>query len=444
MTQITNFGFLGKDFQFKLVSQIMCDRSFGVRIIPLILPNYFENQYCKQVVSIIKDYNEKHNNQLPTISGLKEQINAQIKDDIQRESCLEVLNDIKKRSLEDDEATKELAEKFCLQQSLVNSMKRVQNVIDRGDFIAYDEILPIFQDALSVTTKRDDSMEVDDDLDGALEEDFRQPYATGITGLDNEIGGGLAKEELGMLIIPTGVGKTTLLSKFANTAYQAGANVLQIFFEDKKKDIQRKHLSAYTNVPINELHKHKDLVKKASYLAKENGGKLILKKCPSLVTTVPHIVQYIRYLETVKKIKIDMLILDYIDCLGASKISEDSNANEGTIIRQLESLTAEFNIATWTAAQGNRCVFIDTLVISELRGEIKIKDLVLGEKILTEKGFKKVSHIFPIEKQCTYKIKTKSGKEIIVSAKHNFPISDGRLLSISTGLKKGQNLLIKK
>lgn len=371
MTQIKDFGFLGTDFQLKLISQIICDRTFGLNIVPILENSYFENQYCKQIVNILKDYNEKNNNQLLTLSGVKEKILADTKDPIQREGCMAVLADVNKRSLQDDEQTKQLAHDFCSQQAFIKAMKQAEKIVKSGVFEDYNKIENIFRDAFQVTNKKDDSIEVTDDLDEALEEDYRKPISTGVDGLDNEIGGGLAKGELGMLIIPTGVGKTTLLSKFANKAWSSGANVLQIFFEDKKKDVQRKHFSALTHYPINELHRYKDDVKGAISLAKSNGGTLILKKCPSDSTTILHIKQYLRFLLN-KGTKIDMLILDYIDCVVPSKMNEDSNANEGTVIRQLESLTAEFDIATWTAAQGNRSsISADVVSTDQIQGSIK-------------------------------------------------------------------------
>jgi len=68
---------------------------------------------------------------------------------------------------------------------------------------------------------------------------------------------------------------------------------------------------------------------------------------------------------------------------------------------------------------------------------------VIGDNILTHKGYKTISYVFPIEKQPVYKIKTKSGKEIKVSAKHKFPTLGGGLLSIDSGLSVGDTLFIK-
>jgi hypothetical protein len=111
-------------------------------------------------------------------------------------------------------------------------------------------------------------------------------------------------------------------------------------------------------------------------------------------------------------------------------------------MRQFETLASEMNFAAWCAIQGNRCLSLDTIVETE-NGKIEIGNIKIGDKILTHKGFKNVDFVFPIEKQVSYKIITKSGKEIICSAKHQFPTNKG-LHSISSGLCAGQKLLTKK
>jgi intein/homing endonuclease len=141
--------------------------------------------------------------------------------------------------------------------------------------------------------------------------------------------------------------------------------------------------------------------------------------------------------------KIDMVILDYIDCVVPDKNLGDEWKSEGSVMRAFEAMCHELNIVGWTATQGNRCVSLDTYVDIETQGLIQIKDVVLGDKILTHKGYKDITHIFPVQKQAVYRIKTKSGKEIKVSSKHKFPTTDG-LKSIQSGLSSGDKLFVKK
>jgi replicative DNA helicase len=371
MTDVKDFGYLGNDFQLKLVAQVLCDRKFGLNIIQTLNPKYFENQNCKQLISLIRDYNQKYDNALPTLSGLKETILAEVKDDIQKQSLVEILKDLDKKSLEDDQSTQDLALKFCKQQEIVKAVVKIESIIKKGDFENYDLIEDIIRKALTVADKADDSIDVDEDLEAALADDYRKPIPTGIDGIDVEIGGGLGKGELAAFLAPLGVGKSTFLTKLANTAYGMGYNVLQMFFEDPKKAIQRKHAACNTGIALNELSKHIDICKDAAKEKRKNGGKLILKKCPSDSTTVQHIKQYLRYLQN-RGIKLDMLIIDYLDCLVAGKNADDVTASESLIMRQLETIADEFQLAIWVAIQTNRSgISAEVVTTDQVQGSIK-------------------------------------------------------------------------
>ena len=64
-----------------------------------------------------------------------------------------------------------------------------------------------------------------------LIDDFRDPIPLGINGIDNILDGGLAKGEIGVFLAPTGVGKTTVLTKVANTAYNMGLVCYKYFLK---------------------------------------------------------------------------------------------------------------------------------------------------------------------------------------------------------------------
>jgi len=238
---------------------------------------------------------------------------------------------------------------------------------------------------------------------------------------------------------------TTMVTKIANEAFNHGYNVLQIFFEDIPKVIQRKHLSCWTGIAQNDLplKANRPIIDEVMKEKNDGKGYLELKKFPSDGTTIPMIKNYIRKLAAAGR-KPDVILIDYIDCVSSTKHYDKGYEAEGPIMRQFESLLSEFDLVGWTAIQGNRCVSLDTIIEDSKRGKIEIRDVKLGDEILTHKGYKKVTHIFPIAKQPVYKIKLKSGKTIKVSKKHKFPTKDGEMLSIEDGLKVGNILLGKK
>jgi replicative DNA helicase len=219
-------------------------------------------------------------------------------------------------------------------------------------------------------------------LDQVLDEDYRHPIPMGIAGIDNLLKGGLAKGELGVILAPTGVGKTTVLTKICNHAFNLGYNVLQIFFEDNPKIIQRKHFTLWTGIAPDELSFHKDVVMEKVRDIKENvTNKLILKKYASDTLTMSQIKNQIRKM-IAEGTKIDMISLDYIDCVVPDKNLGDEWKSEGSVMRGFEAMCHELDVAGWTATQGNRSSISSDVVTTDQMGG-SIKKAQVGHVIIT-------------------------------------------------------------
>jgi replicative DNA helicase len=437
-----NLGYLGIDFQYRLVLQILTDRKFGQTILDMVNPNYFEDSYVRIIVAVIKDAYEKHES-IPDVGSLKSRLLENINDDIERNHVFSHLRRIEEADLNDTFYIQETAIKFCKRQELKKALKQMDEIINKGTIDDYDKCEEIIRKALEYGENSDGIVDVGDNLEDVLSDDYRNPIPTGIDGLDEIMDGGLAKGELAIILAALGVGKTTMITKLANHAKYLGYNVMQIFFEDTTKIIQRKHIACYTKIPLNELTGRRKEALREFDKFKASRGKLKLVRLRSDNTTIPKIRQIVRK-NIAQGFRPDLILIDYIDCISPSKNFTDVNEAQGSVMREFESMLSELDIAGWTATQGNRCCSLDTIIDIQNKGKIEIKDVKVGDKILTHDGYKKVSHVFPIEKQAVYKIKTKSGKEIKVSARHEFPDVNGKLMSISSGLSVGDKLLLKK
>ena len=361
-----SFNYLGADFQVRLVAQLLVDTKFAESIIDILSPNYFHDDALKlMVLNIIDAYNQ--HNIIPDMGSLQFRLLDKIKDEITRTYTIKQLKVVKEANLNDGLEVQDKAMRFCKQQELQKSIKEIQNIIDKGDFDRYEECEEILKKALEHGDNKDNGINVFDNIESVLVDDFRNPIPTGIKGLDEVMDGGLAPSELGIILAPFGVGKTTMITKIANTAKNLGKNVLQIFFEDMPKVIQRKHLACWSGYELNDLSLHKEELKA---LAEEKGnekGVLILKKFPSDGTTIPIIKQYVKKL-IAQGLKPDVILLDYIDCVQPTRQFEDSYAGEGQVMRQFETMLAEYNIAGWTAVQGNRSSISSAVVQSDQMG----------------------------------------------------------------------------
>ena len=365
-----NFGYLGHSFQLKLINLIITDKTFFTAIIDVIQPKYFDNQYFKLIMQLVKEYYSNYQTS-PSFDALDQLTRIEISSEMAKKYVFDMLKEVKDASFEDHLFIKEKAIKFCKQQELKKAIRKVEGIMEKGDFESYDMCEEYIRDAIKVGEMTNEDFEIFSELELLLEEDYRHPLPTGIDGIDNILNGGLAKGEIGVILAPTGVGKTTMLTRFANTAYNMGHNVLQIFFEDNPKIIQRKHFTCWTGIPSQDLGDHKDTVLDKADEMKKTGGRLILKKLPSDELNMLQIKNQVRKIIS-EGIKLDMVLIDYIDCVIPDRSFNDEWKGEGSVMRKFEGMCHELNLVGWTATQGNRSsISSDVVTTDQMGGSIK-------------------------------------------------------------------------
>jgi replicative DNA helicase len=251
-------------------------------------------------------------------------------------------------------------------------MDRAQKIITEGDFESYDKVEGLVRNALQVGEIEKGQTDIFDNLDTVLDEDYRHPIPMGIAGIDRLLKGGLAKGEIGVILAPTGVGKTTILTKIANTAFNLGYNVLQIFFEDNPKIIQRKHFTLWTGIEPDNLVKNKEeVMSKITEIKETMKNELILKKLASDTMTMNQIKNQVRKI-IADGTKIDLIMLDYIDCILPESSSKDEWKAEGSVMRGFEAMCHELDLVGWTATQGNRSsISAEVVTTDQMGGSIK-------------------------------------------------------------------------
>ena len=366
-----NFGYLGFSFHQSLIKAIIEDKKYGETIIDVLESKFFDNSSFKFIMENTKELYKAYN-KIPDYNTLAQKIMAEGGNKDSSKVHVDTLEAIKNNESQ-IEYVKDTALNFCKQQNLKRELKSVQSIIESGEFEAYNKIEEIIQKALQVGISNDETTDVFHDIDGALEQDFRHPLPTGIVGIDNLLKGGLGIGELGVVLAPTGTGKTTLLTKFANTAYNLGYNVVQIFFEDNPGNIKRKHYTIWSEIAPDQQPEFKDMVKeKVEEAQTRSKGSLKLLKLASDNVTVSEIKNKIRKMNS-DGIKVDLLVLDYVDCISSDKSTNGEEwKGEGSVMRSLESMTGEFEMAIWTATQGNReSISSEVVTGDQMGGSIK-------------------------------------------------------------------------
>jgi replicative DNA helicase len=366
-----NFGYLGFSFQQNLLKAIIEDKKYGETIIDVIETKFFDNNSFRFIMENMKELYKSYN-KIPNYDTLAQKIMNEGGNKDSSRVHLDTLTTISEGEGQ-TEYVRDTALNFCKQQNLKRELKNVQNIIESGEFESYNKIEEIIQKALQVGIQDDEATDVFHNIDEALEDTNRQPIPTGIVGVDNILVGGLGRGELGIVLAPTGTGKTTLLTKFANTAYNLGFNVVQIFFEDNPGNIKRKHYTIWSDIAPAEQPNYKEQVKEKVELAQiQSKGSLKLLKLSSDNVTISEIKNKIRKMNS-EGIKIDLLLIDYVDCISAERsVNGEEWKGEGSIMRSLESMTTEFDMAVWTATQGNReSISSEVVTGDQMGGSIK-------------------------------------------------------------------------
>jgi replicative DNA helicase len=366
-----NFGHLGTTFQQGLLKTIIEDKKFAVTIIDVIDSKYFDGPYFRYIMENIKELYETYKC-IPNYDTLEQKIMKE-NSDVSGKINIDTLLGIKNMIIEHSGYIQDTSLNFCRQQVLKKALKESEEIMDNGDFENYNKIEDKIRKALQIGTTTHEVTDISEGVIESLEEDSRVPFPTGIVGIDNLLKGGIARGELAILLAPTGIGKTTWLAKVANTGYNTGINVLHIFFEDNMRDIRRKHYAVWTGMAPDEQPKHKhEIAAMVDDMQSKKKNFLKLVKYPSGTLSISDIRNKIRKLES-EGYKIDLLVLDYIDCITTEgTMNGEEWKGEGSIMRSLESMTDEFNIAIWTATQGNReSMKAEVVTADQMGGNIK-------------------------------------------------------------------------
>jgi hypothetical protein len=186
---------------------------------------------------------------------------------------------------------------------------------------------------------------------------------------------------------------TTAMASYAAT-YRCqqnnnqGYKVLQIVFEDRIKQIQRKHTGRITGVESKDLSKSEyvDLIREQLKTYEETEllqNNLKIVRFPSGEKTPDDIKRFIKKLIN-HGFKPDMVIIDYFETLKVVGDGTTTNEweKEGKTMRKLESMAGDMDFALWVPVQGTKDSVNAELVTMDKAGgsfkKIQIAHIVMS------------------------------------------------------------------
>ena len=371
ITENTFSAYLGPEFQIRLMWQILVEPEFAEKAIPDLSVEYFDDPNLKRLYIIIHEFIKLYD-KVPNLQNqsIHQAINLfkTPNNVIEEETLFSVIKRIElwnervlnKQIFHDGDVVQKATNNFIKQQEYRKLGEFILDKTKSGD-IKHKFTLSLIDDKIQkiahIGDEEDYGTDVTEGVEKALRKEFRQTIPTGVEVLDALTGGGLGRGEIGLILSPTGVGKSTLLTKIANTARELDYNVLQIIFEDTVEQIQRKHYTIWCGTALSQIDDNNDEILEktnAKIQSLGNKGRLTIKRFSQEDTTMKDIRNWILRYQKKFGFKYDIIVLDYLDCLNSHIKTTDSNHADLIIVKSFEAMAGDFNIPCWSAIQSNR------------------------------------------------------------------------------------------
>jgi replicative DNA helicase len=366
-----NLSFFGEKFEIKLWNQVIGKRilkgkeiyrdvEFGVMLIPILKDHHFSISSSKTLFKIVKGYYDKYRS-IPFYDTIREIFASQSQD---REVFFQFLNDIENVAIENIDHIRNSAKTFIQQQNFFTSVHTIEKELKEGKISSFDEAVDKVRRSIEVNDLNRKPLIFSSETFQSVDDTSRVPVSTGLgQAFDAALGGGPSRGDLCVMGAGYGVGKTTFSVIACSTAFLEGKTVFYAYFEGAQDQLISKFQAHWTGLSINETRKkkNKEFVESQckAYLKRGEkvGGKLIIQKFDTINTYWSNVEQTMFYVEKVLGHKIDLIVIDYLECIKSEEhYGEKQYLSGPEVLRKIENaIDAEhFNCGAWILIQGKK------------------------------------------------------------------------------------------
>jgi len=350
--QYSTFSKFGKSFQEKLVKTILFDRNFANQMEEVLDTSYLELKYLQVFVDLM--FQHKQDYPHPTYEAMVSVVRTQTEDysDSIIKQVIEFMARIKSNAIgdEDEEYVKEKSLDFCKKQKLKEAILKSVDLLQSQSF---DQIQKVINEAMNLGSDNDHGHDYHQDVLDRFEMKMRNPVSTHWDEIDLITKGGLGKRELGVVVAPTGAGKSMALAHLGAMAVVKGKTVVHYTLELADTVVGQRYDSCITGIELTSLMSMKDSIVEAVALIP---GQLIIKEYPTKSASTRTISTHLEKLKQ-KGINPDMIIVDYADLLKPTASgfkTQELRHSLGNTYEELRAIGQVWDIPVWTASQTNR------------------------------------------------------------------------------------------
>ena len=338
----------GTKFQENLCQLILEDRPFCDQIEEVLSVEFLELRYLQVFTKMIFSYRLKYGTH-PTYDIAATMLKSDLK--AENEAVKKQVRDYYTRILSGEvkgtEYIKDRSLDFCRKQVLKGAMMKSIGLLKSSSF---DEIQKIIDDALKLGTDNNFGHDFLKDFEQRFLVKSRDPITTGWKRIDEICKGGLGKRELGVVIAPTGAGKSMVLCHLGAQALKEGKTVIHYTLELADSVVGTRYDCCLSGVSLRD---HKLNKEKIFDVVSEIDGQLIIKEYPTKSASTNTIKTHIEKLKK-RGIEPDVIIVDYADLLRPIRSSSEKRHELENIYEELRAIAQVYDCPLWTASQTNR------------------------------------------------------------------------------------------
>lgn len=345
-----SFSKFGKHFQEELAHIILEERPFADQLEEVLDPGFFELAYVRTFAELIFDYRKRyhvHPSQEIMASIIRTQMNHE--SELVQEQVRNFFARMSATEVADREFVKTQSLDFCKKQKLNEALLKSAEMLNFGSH-AYDDIEDVLKNAFKLGVDNDFGHDFKTDFELRYAQKARNAITTGWGEIDAITGGGLGIGELGVVIAPTGYGKSQILVYLGTQALLLGKNVVYYTLELSETVVGQRFDSCVTGVPLDDLKNEKDVV---GELVQKVRGQLKIKQYPPRIATTATIRHHLDKLKA-RGWMPDLIIIDYGDLLKPLGEHKEKVYALEAIYEDMRSIAIEYCIQVWTASQTNR------------------------------------------------------------------------------------------
>mgnify|MGYP003627775163 FL=1 len=350
--EFETFSKFGKSFQEKLVKLILFDRHFANQVEEVLDTSYLELKYLQVFVDLL--FQHKIDYPHPTYEAMVSVVRTQTEDYSNSivKQVIDFMARVKSNAIgdADEEYIKEKSLDFCKKQKLKEAILRSVGLLKTQSF---DQIQKVINDAMNLGADNNHGHDYHKDVLDRFELKMRNPVSTHWDEIDMITKGGLGKRELGVVVAPTGAGKSMALAHLGAMAVIKGKTVVHYTLELADTVVGQRYDSCITGIELKNLMSMKESI---IDIIDHIPGQLIIKEYPTKSASTRTILTHLEKLRQ-KGINADMIIVDYADLLKPTASgfkTQELRHSLGNTYEELRAIGQVWDIPVWTASQTNR------------------------------------------------------------------------------------------